>query len=330
MNKKISVVVPAYNYEQYTERAIKSLLNQTYKNIEVIAVDDGSTDQTGRILDEIASTDNRLIVIHQKNGGIGIAIKTAMEYITGEYTAFMDLDDYMDIDAYENLIAVMEENEADIVESGVKDINPDGEIMGKLEYKNETITGTDAILHDYFFVNKSPHLSTKFICTRLLKNCVIFGRSAAIDEITSIQLMEQCHKLVKIDKCFYNAVRYKNSVSRAVIDGVKLQEQLLSDEDIVQLLSKQNAKSRYFYAIDVLKKYAVLYYKYKKKEFGHNSDIKNFSKTIKKQYNKIYSYVDFSKIKNAYPVTTIWGIKLFRFWPFLFVELYGPHYEKNV
>lgn len=90
---KISIVVPVYNVEKYLNRCIDSILNQTFSNFELIIIDDGSTDSSGEICDKYASSDNRVIVKHIKNGGVSNARNVALEMITRDYVAFCDSDD---------------------------------------------------------------------------------------------------------------------------------------------------------------------------------------------------------------------------------------------
>lgn len=115
---KISVVVPVYNVEEYIERGIESLVNQTYKNLEIILVDDGSTDNSGKICDEYAKKDNRIIVIHKENGGIVSARKAGIAIASGEYSVNFDPDDWIEEDAYENCVAIIEKHGPDIVAYG--------------------------------------------------------------------------------------------------------------------------------------------------------------------------------------------------------------------
>ncbi len=114
MNKKISIIIPVYNTEKYIERCIKSVLKQTYENIEIICVDDGSTDKSGIILDRLGNQDNRLIVIHKTNEGVTEARNAALEHASGEYIGFVDSDDYIDENMYEELVRVIEKNDVDI------------------------------------------------------------------------------------------------------------------------------------------------------------------------------------------------------------------------
>lgn len=109
----ISVIVPCYNVEEYLPKCIESILNQTYRNLEILLVDDGSPDNCGRICDEYAAKDSRIRIIHKKNGGLSDARNAALDVMTGEYVTFIDSDDYVSDDYVEYLYKI-------IKESGVK------------------------------------------------------------------------------------------------------------------------------------------------------------------------------------------------------------------
>lgn len=105
MNKLISVIVPVYNVENYLIECIESVVNQTYKNIEIILVDDGSTDTSGKICDIYAVKDKRIVVVHKKNGGLSDARNAGIRKATGDYLLFIDSDDYLDdINGIEELV----------------------------------------------------------------------------------------------------------------------------------------------------------------------------------------------------------------------------------
>ena len=120
MNNKnlISVVVPVYNVENYLRKCVDSILNQTYKNLQIILVDDGSTDSSGNICDEYANRDNRIEVIHKKNGGLVSARKAGLKLATGEYISNVDSDDWIEPNMYEEMLENLIQTDADFVNAG--------------------------------------------------------------------------------------------------------------------------------------------------------------------------------------------------------------------
>lgn len=116
----ISVIVPIYNIEAYLKECIDSIINQSYKNLEVILVDDGSTDLSGKIIDDYSRADNRIKVIHKNNGGIISARKAGVEIASGDYITFVDGDDWIEPEMYTEMIQLSIVYDPDIVTSGVK------------------------------------------------------------------------------------------------------------------------------------------------------------------------------------------------------------------
>lgn len=116
---KLSIMVPVYNVEPYIRKSLDSVINQTYKNLEIILVDDGSTDGSGKICDEYAVADSRIKVIHKENGGIVSARKAAIMAATGEYTINFDPDDWIESDAYEKIVEKLEKYHPDMLAFGM-------------------------------------------------------------------------------------------------------------------------------------------------------------------------------------------------------------------
>lgn len=111
----ISVIIPVYNAEQFLERAVRSVLDNTYSNLEIILVDDGSPDRSGEICDRLAGQDSRIKVIHQKNQGTAAARNAALAVAKGRYIAFADNDDFIHREFYECMLTAMEQTDADVV-----------------------------------------------------------------------------------------------------------------------------------------------------------------------------------------------------------------------
>ena len=115
MKDVISVIVPVYNVAAYLPECLDSILSQDYDKLEVILIDDGSTDDSGAICDAYARRDGRIRVIHQKNGGAAAAKNAGLRAATGEYLSFADSDDFLEPGAYAYMLALLKENDADIV-----------------------------------------------------------------------------------------------------------------------------------------------------------------------------------------------------------------------
>ena len=119
---RISIVIPVYNVEKYIRKCLDSVVNQTFGDLEIILVDDGSSDSSGDICDEYARQDSRINVIHKKNGGLSEARNTGIEVATGEFIAFVDSDDYIALNMIQTLYDNIERDKADIAVCGIMNV----------------------------------------------------------------------------------------------------------------------------------------------------------------------------------------------------------------
>lgn len=126
---KVSIIIPIYNVEKYMRKTVDSVINQTEKDIEIILVDDGSTDLSGQLCDELAFQDCRIRVIHKENGGLSSARNVGVEEATSEYILLLDGDDYLRKDAVEILLSVANEYPADIIQFMYKEVLVDEEVL---------------------------------------------------------------------------------------------------------------------------------------------------------------------------------------------------------
>lgn len=140
----LSVLVPVYNVAPYLKECIDSIRNQTFEDVEIICVDDGSTDESGEILDAYAEIDNRIIVIHKKNEGLVSARKEAVKNASGRYATCVDSDDWLELDMFYDLINLAMENDADVVTSGCireygKSKSIDGDLLEEGTYRGDRL-----------------------------------------------------------------------------------------------------------------------------------------------------------------------------------------------
>jgi glycosyltransferase involved in cell wall biosynthesis len=135
MEDLISIIVPIYNVEQYLKRCVNSLINQTYKNIEIILVDDGSLDNCPKLCDEYAKKDSRIKVVHKQNGGLSDARNVGLRIATGDYIGFIDSDDWASTYMFEELISILKNQKSDIVECKVSWTSKEAENNNKSDVK---------------------------------------------------------------------------------------------------------------------------------------------------------------------------------------------------
>ena len=136
MNKLISVIVPIYKVEKFLNKCVESVLNQSYKNFELILVDDGSPDNCPIMCDEWAKKDERIKVVHKRNGGLSSARNAGLDICSGDYIAFVDSDDYLEVNYLKNLLKSSINNDADLAVCGLNYVNEHGEL---LENNNKTL-----------------------------------------------------------------------------------------------------------------------------------------------------------------------------------------------
>lgn len=203
-NPLVSVVVPVYNVEKYLDRAVSSLLNQTYRNLEIILVDDGSPDRCPVICDEYASRDNRIRVIHQVNSGVSDARNAALDIITGDYVTFLDSDDYMARNAVDVMVSQIIEHNADVVCCGAYIVDSEEYIYNSFKCDSDIYTtGIDVakrMLRDLF-----PHnFSWGKIFKRHLFNGVRYPSGRIYeDNATTYRAVCMADVVVCIKDCLY-------------------------------------------------------------------------------------------------------------------------------
>lgn len=144
---KVSIIVPCWGVEKYLDQCVESLVNQTLKDIEIILVDDESPDRVPQMCDDWARRDARIKVIHKKNAGLGMACNSGLEVATGEYVAFCDSDDWVELNTYDTLYNRAKEEDLDAVFYSFKYVDMDGVSLSKysISYHDETISSTASI-----------------------------------------------------------------------------------------------------------------------------------------------------------------------------------------
>ena len=146
MDIKISVIVPIYKVEAYLEECIESIIHQSYNNLEIILVDDGSPDRCPEICNEYALKDSRIVVIHKENGGLSDARNVGIQASSGDYLSFIDSDDWIRLDTYERLIEAVETTKADVICFGTYDVYRNITRDGICPNKSRVISGKEAFL----------------------------------------------------------------------------------------------------------------------------------------------------------------------------------------
>lgn len=161
---KVSIVIPIYNVEKYLDRCMESVVNQTYSNLEIIMVDDGSPDSCPQKCEEWARKDSRIKVIHKANAGLGMARNTGIENATGEYICFFDSDDYIALDTVEKTVFLAECDHSDTVLFGMAEVAENGEVKGVYCPNTEKNCYTGSEVLDFILPNMIAGSSRKGHC----------------------------------------------------------------------------------------------------------------------------------------------------------------------
>lgn len=209
----ISIIVPVYNNHQYLKRCLDSILAQTLTDIEVILINDGSTDQSGKICDKYATKDNRIKVIHQQSKGVSSARNKGVELATGDYIGFVDGDDYIVEDMYEHLYKACMESESHIAICKLG-----REINGKLINREDGKFYIKELDHNEAMSELFKGMIYRFsLCNKLFNRNCFEGVSFPVGRIhedlsTTYKLFSQANQAVYINKIGYIYVKQKNSI----------------------------------------------------------------------------------------------------------------------
>ncbi len=212
----ISIIVPAYNVEKYLARCIESILGQTYKDLELILIDDGSSDSTGRICDEYADRDKRVRVIHKENAGVAEARNTGLDTVTGDIIAFADADDYMEPDMISCMYDRMISDNADMVSCGYYE-----------EYANRTelrrmgqrvVFNKHEAYEDYFRMGGrlGSGCWNKLFKSEVLKDIRYKKYTMGEDVEMLSRAIDHCDRVVCIDYAGYHYVHREDSATQLV------------------------------------------------------------------------------------------------------------------
>lgn len=266
-NILVSVIVPIYNVKEYLEQCLDSICNQTYNNLQIILVDDGSTDCSLKICQKYAELDNRIKIIHKENGGLVSARKAGLKVAKGDYISFIDGDDWIDIDMFENLLNLFSDKTPDIISFGA--IEEYGGYSKKITnniseglYISESIDDLKKNIpmgSCFFRWNILPHLCDKLfkhnIIKKILPNAyetIVFGEDVA----TTFSCISISDSLVSVNYCPYH---YRQRQGSIVKSDFEYNDDNFIDvyKTLKNVLTPQQLKFYMFFII-LLKKYSKI------------------------------------------------------------------------
>lgn len=253
----ISIIVPVYNVENYIRRCVDSLINQTYNNLEIILIDDGSPDKSGEICDMYASKDERIKVIHKGNGGVSSARNAGLDIAKGDYIAFVDADDYIDTQMYEVLYTSLSDNDADMAMGIYAQENSNGEFIPHyVGEQTEVLSRTQTIAQMLKQVKYTCSLCDKLFSAKLIGDTRFDENISHNEDLLFVyQLMRKSSKAVYIPKPMYYYCNNEKSASRVSFSDkntTMLKAQTLVLEDI-----KENVPEIYDVALTEYVKIAI-------------------------------------------------------------------------
>lgn len=297
-DKKISVIVPVYNVENYVDRCIKSIVNQTHKNLEIIIVDDGSPDRCPEICDRWAKSDNRIQVIHKRNEGVAKARFDGLSASTGEYIAFVDSDDWADEDMYEYLLKIMEMTGSQVASVSAKiiDESDDGEM------KDTSVNEEEIQVYDNVETIKNMNKGLMSVTKKLYKRSLFdhlpkidFSIKFAEDSMLNGLLYKNVDSLVVSNLKKYNYFRHGDSAisgvltSRIVEDTIKAFNFLLShidkNSEVYQYYMANKIISDFFLLNSIIRNNKCL----DRYDYLRNDIIKNKDYIFKKDSNVVFN-----------------------------------------
>ena len=278
----ISIIIPVYKVEKYLEKCIQSLINQTYENLQIILVDDGSPDNCGKICDEYAKKDHRIEVIHKSNGGLSDARNKGLEIAKGEYIGFVDSDDYIEADMYEVLYNLLKQYNADVSICNFYTVS-----QGKIAIKNAENGIKEynriEILKEVLLDNNIQSYAWNKLYKKELFDEIKYPVGKKYEDIgTTFYLLEKCNKVVVTGKSEYYYINRQDSIVNNVTESTITDyiELIMQRYDYIE----KNIKELSSYNKDYLKR--IL--KTAEKDIKSLNEVGDYTK---KKYEELYNKV---------------------------------------
>lgn len=286
MQPLISVIVPVYNVEAYLKRCINSIINQTYKKIEIILVDDGSTDNSCKICDEYKKKDERIQVIHKTNGGLSDARNVGKKTSKGDYICFIDSDDYIETNYIEELYNMCINSETQIAQCCFEIITDNKEtIKPKVEeIKYKKVSAQEMIYNSYGKYSANNII----VCNKMFKRELLNGIDFVVgklheDEFITYKLIYRACEVAVTNQKLYNYYQRQGSITNSSFNLKRL-DYLMALEERLEFFKEKKEKKLYYKTLEQYCYYALVFYYRTKKFIGESEKIQ---KELLKKYKSI-------------------------------------------
>lgn len=248
-NPTVSIIVPVYNVKEYLPRCLDSLISQTLKNIEIIAIDDGSTDGSSSVLDSYAKKDERVIVFHVENGGVSKARNIGLDKAKGKYVGFVDSDDFVESQMFEILLKVALETDSDFVQCKFDIVDDNSTGCSSFLKKETTVIDNQKKIIELFFDGIIEASVWNKLYNRSILSQIRFPIDWAFAEDFSlnVKVALKCRRIALINDVLYHYYSRGNSVSHEEISDRRLKgfsmydfaKKQLKDEDVIRIVSEK-------------------------------------------------------------------------------------------
>lgn len=224
MKPLVSVIIPVYNVEKYLNKCVDSIINQTYSNLEIILIDDGSPDNCGKICDEYAKIDFRIKVVHKKNGGLSEARNVGLNMCKGDYIFFIDSDDYAEQNAIEVLLSYCKNQDPLIVVAETNFVNENGDVLknGKGQYEFGNFVEFSPNQAAFEFAILDWGIWNKLFSRSIFEEVRFPVGKIHEDEAIMFQLINNCSKVIYINQHLYNYLKRKSSITSSDYNTKKM------------------------------------------------------------------------------------------------------------
>lgn len=317
---KVSFIVPVYNMENTIRNCINSILKQSMENIEVILIDDGSTDESGKICDEYAKNDNRVIVVHKENGGIADAMNAGLEIMTGDYILFVDSDDYVDARMAEIMLDRLLQENVDIVQCGYTIHTLGGKEVRRTRSIRTCISGNERVVESYFlYKGIGGNLSAKLFKAELFSGIRMPKGRMFADVPIIPYILHRCKKYLIIGEPFYHVTANPQSASRGTLNEKKYSDIQYNLETVTEFIKKYYPIMQYhvFYL-----KASTIAFNYEK--IRNSNELKNVvgnMKALKHDFKVNFRLLHSSGEIKQYPLLRRMQLYLFNINPNLYIYM---------